>query len=54
MLELKSSLGIEDDNKQHTLFNQLQVKPGFEHIVEQALQTLEHLNVADVQSNNSV
>lgn len=51
---LKSSLGIEDDNKQHTLFNQLKVKPGFEHIVEQALQTLEHLNVADVQSNNSV
>lgn len=51
---LKSSLGIEDDEKQHTLFNQLQVKSGFEHIVEQALQTLEHLNVADVQSNNSV
>ncbi|MEL0649351.1 AAA family ATPase [Pseudoalteromonas agarivorans] len=52
---LTSSLGLEDKNAQgQNLFKQLVVKEGFEHVIEQALQSLEHLHVTKQQSNNSV
>lgn len=52
---LNSSLGLEEqDAKKQSLFKQLEVKPGYEHLVEQAFQTLEHLNVAQSVSTNSV
>ncbi|ASM50515.1 chromosome segregation protein [Pseudoalteromonas espejiana DSM 9414] len=52
---LNSSLGLEEQGaKNQSLFKQLEVKPGYEHLVEQALQTLDHLNVAQSSSTNSV
>ncbi len=52
---LKSTLGLEDDNEApHTLLSQLTVTAGFEHIVEQALQSFQQLTVSDKVQPNSV
>jgi chromosome segregation protein len=52
---LTSTLGRDKSNEHaSTLFNQLSVKAGFEHLVEQALKSLEHLNVSDKKAENSV
>lgn len=52
---LSSTLGLDNESEHHnTLFNQLKVKDGFEHCIEQALKSLEHLNVSEQSANNSV
>ena len=52
---LKSTLGLDEESEStHGLFNQLSVKDGFEPLIEQALKSLEHLNVSEQQADNSV
>ncbi|WP_282131669.1 chromosome segregation SMC family protein [Pseudoalteromonas aliena] len=52
---LKSTLGFDEETERtNGLFNQLSVKEGFEPLIEQALKSLEHLNVSEQQTNNSV
>ncbi|KDC51670.1 chromosome segregation SMC family protein [Pseudoalteromonas fuliginea] len=52
---LKSTLGLDEENENtNVLFNQLSVKEGFEPLIEQALKSLEHLNVSEQQADNSV
>ncbi|MBH0039419.1 chromosome segregation SMC family protein [Pseudoalteromonas sp. SWN166] len=52
---LKSTLGLDEENEKiNVLFNQLSVEEGFEPLIEQALKSLEHLNVSEQQADNSV
>ena len=52
---LKSTLGLDEKSERtNGLFNQLSVKEGFELLIEQALKSLEHLNVSEQQADNSV
>ncbi|WP_166114133.1 AAA family ATPase [Pseudoalteromonas sp. Z9A5] len=52
---LKSTLGLDEETSNaNGLFSQLSVKEGFEHLIEQALKSLEHLNVSEQQADNSV
>ena len=52
---LKSTLGLDEESEStNSLFNQLNVKEGFEPLIEQALKSLEHLNVSEQQADNSV
>ena len=55
IMGLKSTLGLDEETANaNGLFSQLSVKEGFEHLIEQALKSLEHLNVSEQQANNSV
>ena len=52
---LTSTLGLDEHNEhENSLLNQLKVKDGFEHLVEQALKSLEHLSVSTKKTQNCV